>query len=89
MEHYKEHNGFKVGQTVYILNYYDIEETVILDIYDDFYDDEEDYKCKWVKTDRGDEHLEDIYETERQAEYGIQNKQNKKDSYDRYVTRGY
>ena len=86
MEHYKEHNDFKVGQTVYILNYYDIEETVILDIYDDFYDDEEDYKCKWAKTDRGNERLEKIYETKRQAEYSIQNE---KDSYDRYVTRIY
>jgi hypothetical protein len=86
MKHYKECNGFKVLQTVYILNYYDIEEAMILDIYDDKYSDDEDFLCKWVKTDKGPEHLEDIYETEHQTRLAIQGK---KDAYDRYVTSRY
>lgn len=83
---YKEWNGFKVSQKVYRLNHYDIEEATILEIYDDYYSDEDDFKCKWVKTDKGHDHLEDIYLTEQQAKYGIENK---KDAYDRYVTSRY
>ena len=83
---YKEWNGFKLHQKVYILDCYDIIEATILEIFDDYYSDEDDFKCKWVRTDRGHERLENVYETERQAEYGVQNK---KDAYDRYVTRGY
>jgi hypothetical protein len=57
-----------------------------LEIYDDNYSDEDDFKCKWIRTNRGHYRLEDIYETERKEEYGVQNK---KDAYDRYVTSRY
>jgi hypothetical protein len=80
---YIEWNGFKLYQTVYILDCYNIVKTNILEIYDDYYSDEDNFKCKWVRTDRGHERLEDVYETEREAEYRVQNK---KDAYDRYVT---
>jgi hypothetical protein len=43
---YKEWNEFKLYQTVYILDYYDIKEVTILEIYDDNYSDEDDFKCK-------------------------------------------
>lgn len=86
MKHYKEWNGFKILQTVYRLNYYVIEEAIILDIYDDNYSDDEDFVCKWVKTNKGHDHLEDIYETEYQAKLAVQRK---KDAYDRYVTSRY
>lgn len=85
-KHYKEYDGFKVGDKVFRLNYYTVEETYIEDIFDDNYSDDVDFICKWVKTDRGYDHLGDIYKERKYAEDRIQSK---KDSYDRYVTRGY
>lgn len=86
MKHYREADGFKIGDKVYRLNHYTIEEVYILDIYDDYYSDDDNFICKWVKTDRGHDHLEDVYTEKFYAEARIQSK---KDSYDRYVTRGY
>lgn len=86
MEHYKKSNGFSIGETVYRLNHYDIEEAVILDIFDDYYSDDEDFICKWVRTDKGFDHLEDIFKDKYLAERKIQFK---KDAYDRYVTSRY
>ena len=86
MKHYKEYNGFKIGDKVFRLDYYTIEEAYIKDIFDDYYSDDEDYICKCVRTNRGFDHLEDVYKNEQDAEYGIQSK---KDSYDRYVTSRY
>lgn len=86
MKQYKEVNGFKLGDKVYQLNHYDIEEATILEIYDDYYSDEDDFMCKWVKTDRGHDHLEDVFKERFLAERKVQSK---KDSYDNYVTRGY
>ena len=83
---YKEYNGYKVGDSIFYLDYYTARENTILEIYDDYYSDEDNFTCKWVRYYGGCSRLSDIYDTEREAEYGIQNK---KDAYDRYVTRGY
>ena len=92
LKHYKEYDGFKIGDTVYILEVYTVKEKVIRDIFDDYYSDDCDYivKCCFLTSPYGTdgtwEHLEDVYETKKIAEYHIQGK---KDAYDRYVTRGY
>ena len=82
---YKEYDGYKVGDTIFYLSHYTVEEATILEIYDDYYSDDGDYICKWVKHTGGHDHLSDVYHEERFAEYSIQSK---KDAYDRYVTRG-
>lgn len=86
LKHYKESNGYKIGDKVFVLDYYDIKETYIEDIFDDYYSDNDNFICKWVKTNRGYDHLEDVYKEER---FAINRIQSKKDAYDRYVTRGY
>ena len=86
MEHYKEADGFKLHDEVYILDYHDIRKTYIIDIFDDYYEDESDYICKHVKTEYGTDRLEDVYKDIRDAERRVQSK---KDNYDAYVTRGY
>jgi hypothetical protein len=86
LQHYQEANGFKIGDIVYRLNHYTVEEAYIQDIFDDYYSDDENYICKWVKTNKGYDHLSDIYTNRVYAERKIQEK---KETYDRYVTRGY
>jgi hypothetical protein len=86
MKHYKEVDGFKLYDEIYILDHHTIIRTNIIDIFDDYFSDESDYICKFVKTGHGTHRLEEISDSERIAEYRVQNK---KDSYDRYVTRGY
>lgn len=85
MEHYKEWNGFSISEKVYVLNHYDIEKATILDIFDDYYTDEDDFICKWVETDKGFDHLEDVFKDRCLAERAIERK---KSAYDSYVTRG-
>jgi len=96
MKHYKKVNyyghTYKLYEKVYILDHYDVREHIIIDIFDDYFSDDSDYICKCVYTtspygtDKRFNYLKDIYLDEQSAKYGIQNK---KDTYDRYVTSRY
>jgi GTP cyclohydrolase FolE2 len=82
MKHYKEYYGFKVGDDVYILDYYDIKKTYIQDIFDDYEDCESRYICKFVKTPYGNRTIDNVYKNMRYAEDAVREK---KRAYDRYV----
>lgn len=83
---YQEYNGYKVGDTIFYLEHYTVREATILEIYDDYESNDENYICKWVRHTGGHDHFSDVYHERTFAENRIQEK---KDSYDRYVTRGW
>jgi len=80
----KEYRDFKIYDEIYILDYYTIKKTYVKGFYKDYESDNSDYMVMYVEHEFGSDQYDDIYEDERSAERGVQNK---KDSYDRYVTR--
>jgi hypothetical protein len=71
---YNEYSGYKVGDIIFYLDHYTIREATILEIFDDYYDDDENYICKWVKHTGGCDHFSDVFNERYFAENRIQSK---------------
>ena len=81
-----EYNGLKIGDTILILDCYEIKETYIKGFSKDFEHDESSHMITWISHEYGEDHFYDVYTDRRSAECGVQQKKN---SYDNYVTSRY
>jgi len=79
-----EYRNLKIYDEIYILDHYTIKKTYVKGFRKDYESDDSDYMVIYVEHEFGSDHYEDIYENAKSAERGVQNK---KDRYDRYVTR--
>lgn len=96
LKHFKEiqyyGNTYKIGDEVLVLDHYTPKKKRIRDIFEDYYDDDSNWKCKWILADEGYPnsggyyHLDEICSDEWEVQRKIEGK---KRSYDAYVTRGY